>query len=50
MFVIALINSKGGCGKSTLCCNLAVAALTDKTENFNIVSVVDLDPQHTLYN
>ena len=42
--VIALLNTKGGVGKSTLTCNLAIAARAD----FGRVAILDTDPQHTL--
>lgn len=44
MIVIALVNTKGGVGKSTLASALAVRALADKMR----VAIVDTDPQESL--
>src|SRR5262249_7254809 len=44
MHVIALVNSKGGVGKSTLCAALAVRAAKDSDR----VALVDMDPQRSL--
>ena len=43
MFVLALVNSKAGTGKSTLAVNLAVAIKSDTRR----VAIVDLDPQQS---
>lgn len=44
MFIISCLNLKGGCGKSTICLNLAACLSTHK---YNVL-VVDLDPQQSL--
>ncbi len=44
MLAIAIVNLKGGVGKSTVTCNLAVAALNKHAR----VSILDMDPQRTL--
>jgi chromosome partitioning protein len=43
VLVIGVVQSKGGVGKSTLCCNLAVAARA----TYSRVAILDTDPQHT---
>lgn len=44
MFVIAIVNTKGGTGKTTLSASLAVRAANDSAR----VAMVDLDPQKSL--
>ena len=44
MITIAVVNSKGGVGKTTLCAALAVRAFQDKKR----VAMVDMDPQKSL--
>lgn len=44
MLVIALLNSKGGVGKTTLTCNLAITALRENART----AVLDMDPQHSV--
>jgi len=43
--IISVANTKGGCGKSTLACNLAVMCAKDKKS----VVLFDLDPQRSAY-
>ena len=45
MFTIAIVNQKGGSGKSTIAECLAVAA----TEQGQATAILDLDPQGTVY-
>lgn len=47
MSVIAVINRKGGCGKSTLACHLAVW-LAQRVSSTGSVMLADVDLQHTL--
>ena len=43
VFIISCLNLKGGCGKSTICLNLAACLATT-----NKVMAVDLDPQRSI--
>lgn len=44
MYIIAVVNTKGGVGKTTLASALAVRAAKDSPR----VAMVDLDPQRSL--
>jgi chromosome partitioning protein len=44
MFIISCLNLKGGCGKSTICLNLAACLSGHKYK----VLVIDLDPQRSI--
>lgn len=48
MITIAIVNLKGGCGKSTLAVSLSVAAATHGDPRFGRVALVDLDPQQSV--
>jgi chromosome partitioning protein len=51
MIVVSLVGTKGGSGKSTLTCNLAVAAKLAAAEEGRPdarIGILDSDPQHTL--
>jgi chromosome partitioning protein len=47
MITIAVVNSKGGVGKTTLCAALSVCAAQEDNAKRR-VGIVDLDPQHAL--